>query len=80
MKIAILGSGCPKCQRLEKLTLEVAAEHGLQVELEHVRDPAKIMEYPVLGTPALVVDGQVKASGQLPSKAEIARLLGCEAS
>lgn len=78
MKIAILGSGCPKCQRLEKLTLEVAAELGLQVELEHVREPAKIMEYPVLGTPALVVDGQVKLSGHLPTKAEIARVLGAE--
>ena len=76
MNIKILGSGCPKCQRLEKLTLEVAHEHGLEVELEHVREPAKIMEYPVLGTPALVVDGEVKASGHLPSKAEIARLLG----
>ena len=42
MNIKILGSGCPKCQRLEKLTLEVANEHGLQVELEHVRERAGI--------------------------------------
>jgi small redox-active disulfide protein 2 len=76
MKIKILGSGCPKCQRLEKLTLEVVHEHGLQVELEHVREPAKIMDYTEHGTPSLEVDGEVKASGHLPSKEEIARLLG----
>ena len=76
MDIKILGSGCAKCQRLEQLTREVASELGLDVEIEHVRDIAKIMEFAVLSTPALVVDGEVKVSGRMPSKDEIGRWLG----
>lgn len=75
MEIKILGSGCPKCQRLEQLTREVATERGVEVQVEHVRDIAKIMEYPILGTPALVVDGEVKAAGRMPSKEEIGQWL-----
>lgn len=75
MDIKILGSGCPKCQRLEQLTREVATERGVEVQLEHVRDIAKIMEYPILGTPAIVVDGEVKAAGRMPSKEEIGQWL-----
>jgi small redox-active disulfide protein 2 len=76
MDIKILGSGCPKCQRLEQLTREVATELGVDVQVEHVRDMAKIMEYSVLSTPALVVDGAVKASGRMPRKEEIGAWLG----
>lgn len=72
MDIKILGKGCPKCQRLEELTRAVAAELGLDVRIDHVRDMSKIMEYPVLSTPALVVDGEVKVSGRMPSREEIA--------
>ena len=72
MDIKILGSGCPKCQRLEQLTRDVAKELGVVVNIEHVRDMARIMEYPVLGTPALVVNGAVKVFGRMPSKEEIA--------
>lgn len=71
MNIKILGSGCPKCQRLEQLTRDVATELGVDVTIEHVREMAKIMEYPVLSTPALVVNGEVKVSGRMPSKEEI---------
>jgi len=76
MDIKILGSGCPKCQRLEQLTREVATDLGVDFQVEHVRDIAKIMEYAVLATPALVVDGEVKVSGRMPSKEEIGRWLG----
>lgn len=76
MDIKILGSGCPKCQRLEQLTREVAQELGLDARFDHVRDMAKIMEYPVVGTPALVINGEVKAAGRMPSKEEIGRWLG----
>ena len=72
MDIKILGSGCAKCQRLEQLTREAATELGLTPRFEHVRDMARITEYPVLSTPALVIDEQVKSSGRMPSKAEIA--------
>ncbi len=71
MDIKILGSGCPKCKRLEQLTRDVAAELGLAVNIEHVVEMARIMEYPVLGTPALVVNGAVKVYGRMPSKEEI---------
>lgn len=76
MDIKILGTGCPKCQRLEQLTREVAAELGVDAQFEHVRDMAQIMKYPVLGTPALVVEGEVKVAGRMPSKDELARWLG----
>jgi small redox-active disulfide protein 2 len=71
MDIKILGRGCPKCQRLELLTREVAAELGVSLNIEHVREMARILEYSVLRTPALVVDGAVKVSGRMPSKEEI---------
>lgn len=76
MDIKILGSGCAKCQRLEQLTREVAAELGVDAQFDHVREMAKIMEYPVVGTPALVIDGEVKVAGRMPSKEEIGRWLG----
>ena len=76
MDIKILGSGCAKCQRLEQLTREVAVELGVDAQFEHVRDMAQIMKYPVLGTPALVVDGEVKVAGRMPAKDELARWLG----
>lgn len=76
MDIKILGSGCAKCQRLEQLTREVATDLGIEAQFDHVRDMAKIMEYPVVGTPALVIDGEVKAAGRMPSKEEIGRWLG----
>ena len=75
MDIKILGSGCPKCQRLEQLTREVATELGIDAEFDHVRDIAKIMEYSVLSTPALVIEGQVKVAGRMPSKEEIGHWL-----
>ncbi len=76
MDIKILGTGCPKCQRLEQLTREVAVELGVDAQFAHVRDMAQIMKYPVLGTPALVVEGEVKVAGRMPSKDELARWLG----
>lgn len=72
MLIKILGSGCAKCQRLEQLTREVVAELGLTASFEHVREIDRIMAYPIMTTPALVVDEEVKASGRIPSKEEIA--------
>ncbi|MBI2277598.1 MAG: TM0996/MTH895 family glutaredoxin-like protein [Dechloromonas sp.] len=72
MLIKILGSGCAKCQRLEQLTREVVAELGLTASFEHVREMDRIMAYPIMTTPALVVDEAVKASGRIPSKEEIA--------
>lgn len=71
MLIKILGSGCAKCNRLEQLTREAVAELGMAATFEHVKDMEKIMDYPIMTTPALVVDEQVLVSGRMPSKDEL---------
>jgi small redox-active disulfide protein 2 len=71
MLIKILGSGCAKCNRLEQLTREAVAELGIDAEFEHVRDMDAIMAYPVMTTPALVVDEEVKVYGRIPSREEL---------
>ena len=71
MLIKILGSGCAKCQRLEQLTREAAAELGIDAQFDHVRELDKIMAYPIMTTPALVINEAVKVSGRMPSKDEI---------
>lgn len=71
MHIKILGSGCPKCNRLEQLTREAVAELGLAASFEHVTEMDRILAYPIMTTPALVVDEQVKVSGRIPSKDEL---------
>ena len=72
MQIKILGTGCAKCQRLEQLTREVVAELGVNAQFDHVRDMQAIMAYPVMTTPALVIDEEVMVFGRMPSKDEIA--------
>ena len=71
MLIKILGSGCAKCNRLEQLTREAVAELGIYASFEHVREMDRIMAYPIMTTPALVVDEQVLVSGRMPSKDEL---------
>lgn len=75
MLIKILGSGCAKCNRLEQLTREVVLEHRLEASFEHVTAMDEIMAYPIMTTPALVVDEVVKVAGRIPSKDEIAAWL-----
>ena len=78
MIIKILGPGCVRCQRLEQLTREVLTELGLTAEFDHVTEMDKIMAYPVMSTPALVIDEQVKVAGRIPSKEEIVGWLNAE--
>ena len=75
MKVTILGPGCARCRRVEELTREVAAELGTPIDVDHVTDMKRIVEYPIAGTPGLVVEGQVKCSGRIPRKDEIAAWL-----
>lgn len=64
-KIQVLGGGCSKCIILAEEVTKAAAEMGVAIELEKVTDFQKIMEFGVMTTPALVVDGQVKFSGKV---------------
>ena len=71
MRVKVLGPGCARCKRLEELTREAAAEAGIPVEIEHVTDTARILDYPIISTPGLVVEEEVKMSGRLPRREEI---------
>lgn len=75
MKIRILGTGCAKCQALEKLANEVVRELALDATIEEVRDMKKIMEYPILMTPGLVINEKLVVSGRVPSKAEVTNFI-----
>ena len=71
MKIEILGTGCPKCKKLNELTEEAVKELGVSAEIIKVTDINKIINYGVMMTPALVIDDDVKVAGKVPSKQEI---------
>ena len=75
MEIKILGTGCPKCRTLEKLTREVVEQSGIQASITKVEDIMEIMKYGVMSTPALVVDGKVAVKGRVPSADEIRTVL-----
>ena len=75
MEIKILGSGCPNCKRLEKLTRRAVEELGIEAQVSHVTDMQAIMTYDILATPGLVLNEQVVSSGRVPSKAEITTFL-----
>ncbi|MBU3926910.1 MAG: redox-active disulfide protein 2 [Bacteroidetes bacterium GWF2_41_31] len=75
MEIKILGPGCPKCKTLEKATREVVEKEGIQATITKVEDIMKIMEYGIMHTPGLVVDGKVIFSGRVPSNKELTELL-----
>jgi small redox-active disulfide protein 2 len=75
MQIKILGTGCPKCNQLEAVTREAVSELGIHADIEKVKDITKIMTYPVMITPALVIEEKVVLSGRVPTKAEVISLL-----
>ncbi len=75
MLLEILGTGCPKCIKLEELTRKAASELGIEAEIIKVKDINQIMNYGVMMTPALVVDGVVKVVGKVPPVEEIKKYL-----
>jgi small redox-active disulfide protein 2 len=75
MKIEILGMGCPKCKVLYENTLIALKDAGKEAEVIKVEDLAKITEYAVMTTPALVIDGQVKSAGKVLSPEDIKKFL-----
>lgn len=75
MEIKILGTGCPKCKTLEKITREVADQNDYQANITKVTDIMDIMKYGVMATPALVVNENVEIKGRVPSADEIKEVL-----
>ena len=71
MEIKVLGPGCAKCKQTEELVRQVVAEEGIAADIEKVTDIMKIAGYGVFGTPAVIVDGEVKCVGKIPKKEEI---------
>lgn len=75
MDIKVLGTGCAKCKKLETVTKEVVAQNNLSATVTKVEDLFQIMQFGVMTTPALVVDGEVVVKGRVPSAEEIKNLL-----
>ena len=75
MNIKILGAGCARCHQLEKTTREAAKELGVNVIIEEVKDMMKIVQYPILTTPGLVINEELVCAGRVPTKAEVTQLI-----
>ena len=71
MKIEVLGTGCPKCKKLMELAEKVVKDNAISAEISKVDKINDIMNYGVMITPALVINGEVKVSGRIPSEEEI---------
>ncbi len=75
MKIQVLGTGCPKCNKLAENAQAAVESAGVEYEVEKVTDINEIMKFGVMLTPALAIDGQVKVVGKVPSPDEIKKML-----
>ena len=71
MEIKVLGPGCPKCKQTETIVKEAVAESGVDGNVEKVTDIMQIAGYGVFGTPAVVIDGEVKCVGKIPKKQDV---------
>lgn len=74
-KLQILGTGCPKCKKLAETAEAAANELGIEYELDKVTDINEILTFGVMLTPGLVVDGEVKVTGKVPSTEEVKKML-----
>lgn len=75
MEIKVLGTGCPKCKSLEKAIREIVAQNNIDATITKVEDIMEIMNFNVMTTPALVVDGKIVVKGRVPSNEELKELL-----
>ncbi len=71
MEIKVLGPGCSRCQQTEEHVKAAVAEAGVEAQIEKVTDVMEIAGYGVFGTPAVVIDGEVKSVGKIPTKEDI---------
>lgn len=76
MEIKVLGPGCSKCKTTYQVIEKVIRENNLDVKLTKVNDIMEIMNYNIMVTPAVVVDGEVRLKGQVPSESDVKKLLG----
>ncbi len=75
MLIQVLGTGCTKCKNLHEMVKKAVQETGVDAEVEKVEDIVKIMEFELIMTPGLVINGEVKVAGRLPSVEEIKKMI-----
>ena len=75
MDIRVLGTGCPKCKALEKAVNDSVSDLSLQADVNKVEDIMEIMQFGVMQTPALVINGKVVLSGRIPNSKELKSLL-----
>jgi len=75
MRIAILGTGCPKCRETAKIVRQAVEQADIRATIEKVEDLQEIMKYRVMMTPAVAIDGQVRISGKVPTVDEVKALL-----
>ncbi|MBV1759224.1 MAG: TM0996/MTH895 family glutaredoxin-like protein [Dethiosulfatibacter sp.] len=75
MKIKVLGTGCAKCKKMENNVHQAISEMGLDITVEKVEDVMEIMKYGVMGTPALVIDEEVKTAGKVLTAEQIKKYL-----
>ena len=71
MQVKVLGTGCQKCEFLEQRVKKVASDNNVEIEFEKVSDVNDILSFGIMMTPGLVVDGDVKSSGKIPSEQQI---------
>ena len=76
MNIKVLGGGCCKGENLLGAVKEAVAEKGIEAEIEYITDMAKIMEYGIMSTPALMIDNKVVSMGRVLKAKEVIKLLG----
>ncbi len=75
MDIKVLGPGCARCEKTEKIVREAIEETGIDAKIEKIKDAMEIAGYGVFGTPAVIIDDEVKCVGKIPSKDEVKKWL-----
>lgn len=76
MEIKVLGPGCAKCKATYKVVEKVVTESMPEAQLTKVEDIVEMMSYNILSTPAIVVDGEIRIKGHVPTEAEVRKALG----
>lgn len=76
MEIKVLGSGCSRCHKALEMVEKVVKEQGVDAQVEYVTDIERVMAYNVMSMPAIVVDGEVRLKGTVPTEADVKKMLG----